>query len=354
MKRNLVKRMSAIALSTLMAGTMMVGCGSSSSGTAGTLTSGVSTDKEVTLKMYLIGDKPADFDEVYNKVNSIMKEEINATLQVNFIPWSDLATKYQLLFQSGEDFDLIFTASGWGYYSQVATKNGFLELTEDMLQEYAPNIYASEPEEGWSQAKIDGKVYMIPNDKNEYGTNVFGVRGDLMAKYGFDSITSYDQLEAFMDAVAAGESSNGIKVIANGGGQNLQWPYMLEKYGFNTISGAPTPTLGFDVNDNSGEVFAFVDTDEYLEYATKMKEFADKGYWAADSISSKATRNDDFEAGKTAVMVWNLGSVANSVKEMNNANPEWNTQLIDLSEGIVIVPFNEFICDTFFNMIFLI
>ena len=196
MKRNLVKRMSAIALSTLMAGTMMVGCGSSSSGTAGTLTSGVSTDKEVTLKMYLIGDKPADFDEVYNKVNSIMKEEINATLQVNFIPWSDLATKYQLLFQSGEEFDLIFTASGWGYYSQVATKNGFLELTEDMLQEYAPNIYASEPEEGWSQAKIDGKVYMIPNDKNEYGTNVFGVRGDLMAKYGFDSITSYDQLEA--------------------------------------------------------------------------------------------------------------------------------------------------------------
>ena len=89
MKRNLVKRMSAIALSTLMAGTMMVGCGSSSSGTAGTLTSGVSTDKEVTLKMYLIGDKPADFDEVYDKVNSIMKEEINATLQVNFIPWSE-------------------------------------------------------------------------------------------------------------------------------------------------------------------------------------------------------------------------------------------------------------------------
>lgn len=100
----------------------------------------------------------------------------------------------------------------------MATKNGFLELSDEMLQEYAPNIYASEPEEGWSQAKIDGKVYMVPNDKSEYGINVFGVRGDLMAKYGFDSITSYDQLEKFMDAVATGESSNGIKVIANGGG----------------------------------------------------------------------------------------------------------------------------------------
>ena len=86
MKRNLVKRMSAIALSTLMAGTMMVGCGSSSSGTAGTLASGVSTDKEVTLKMYLIGDKPADFDEVYDKVNSIMKEEINSNKISIIIP----------------------------------------------------------------------------------------------------------------------------------------------------------------------------------------------------------------------------------------------------------------------------
>ena len=69
MKRNLVKRISAIALSTLMAGTMMIGCGSDSSGSVGTLTSGVSTEKAVTLKMYLIGEKPADFDEVYGKVN---------------------------------------------------------------------------------------------------------------------------------------------------------------------------------------------------------------------------------------------------------------------------------------------
>ena len=59
--------------------------------------------------------------------------------------------------------------------------------------------------------------------------NVFGVRGDLMKKYGIDKITSYDELEKYMDAVATGEKNSGIKVIANGGGQNLQWPYMIEK-----------------------------------------------------------------------------------------------------------------------------
>ena len=131
MIRRTVKKLAAVGLSILMLSTFMVGCGAKDN--SGNVASSSSELKEVKLKMYLIGDKPKDFDSVYEKVNERMKEEINATLEVNFIPWSDMTTKYQLLFQSGEDFDLIFTAAGWGYYSQVATKNGFLELTDELL-----------------------------------------------------------------------------------------------------------------------------------------------------------------------------------------------------------------------------
>lgn len=333
MIRKKMKKLGVLALSTIMAASLFVGCGSTGNNA---VVEEVNTSdlKPVELKMYLIGDKPADFELVYGKVNEIMKEEINATLNVNFLSWADMTTKYQLLFQSGEDFDLIFTAAGWGYYSQVATKNGFLELTEDLLKTYAPNVYANEPEEAWKQAKINGKVYMVPNDRKELGTSIFGVRGDLMAKYGIKSIDNYDKLEAFMAAVAEGEKESGIKVLANGGGQMLQWPYMIERNGFFTVNGAPIPSIGYDVNDNSGNVFAFVDTPEYLEYVKKMKEFADKGYWAADSISSKATRDEDFTAGKTSLMVWNLGTIANKTMDMNKANPEWDAQVVDLSKGI--------------------
>jgi putative aldouronate transport system substrate-binding protein len=323
-----IKKMIATGLTTVLAASIMMGCGSSSSKSVDA--SDPSKLQEVKLKMYLIGDKPKDFDTVYGKVNEIMKKKINATLDVSFLPWSDMTTKYQLLFQSGENFDLIFTAAGWGYYSQVATKNGFYELTDDMLQKYAPNTYKNEPKEAWKQAKVNGKVYMVPSDREEYGTNVYGVRGDLMKKYGIDKIKSYDDLEKYMDAAS---KDTGVKVIANGGGQNLQWPYMLEKYGFTTINGAPSPSIGFKATDTSGNVFAFVDSPEYKEYATKMKEFAKKGYWASDAISSKATRDDDFKAGKTATMVWNTGSVANAVQQMNKSDPTWDAQVVDLSAG---------------------
>lgn len=329
--RKILKRMISVGLTTVIVGTLMMGCGSKAN--VGGANSDPSKLDPVTLKMYLIGDKPKDFDEVYGKVNEIMKEKINATLDISFLPWSDMTTKYQLLFQSGENFDIIFTASSWGYYSQVATKNGFYEITDDMLKEYAPNIYENEPKEAWEQAKINDKIYMIPSDQVEYGTRVFGARGDLMKKYGIEKIENYDDLEAYMDAVSK-DTESGIKVIANGGGQNLQYPYMMEKYAFGGIAGVPTPSIGFDVNDQSGKIFAYVDRPEYLEYAKKMKEFADKGYWSSDSISSKATRDEDFMAGKTATMVWNIGSVADRAERMNKTHPEWDVQVADQTTGI--------------------
>ena len=79
MIRRSIKKLAALGLSMLMLSSFMVGCGVSSS-TDKNVASSSSELKEVKLKMYLIGDKPADFDEVYSKVNEKMKEKINALL----------------------------------------------------------------------------------------------------------------------------------------------------------------------------------------------------------------------------------------------------------------------------------
>lgn len=294
----------------------------------------ISDMEYVQLKMFLIGDKPNDFNDVYDKVNKIMKEKINAELSVEFLSWADMDEKYPLLFQSGEQFDLIFTAESWGHYNEVATRNGFYELTLDMVKEYAPDIYENEPKEAWDQAKVNNKIYMIPGDQIEYGTRVFGIRGDLARKYGIGDINNYDDLEKYMNAVSQDKES-GVKVIANGGGQNLQYPYMLEKNEFQLVEGTPIPTIAYNVKNNNGNIFAVVDTEEYKNYALKMKEFAERGYWSADSIVRKATRDEDFINGKSAVMVWNLGSVADRVERINEKHPQWEAEIVDLSKGVI-------------------
>ena len=87
--------------------------------------SDVDTSEPMELKMYLIGDRTPDFDEVYGKINEILEEKLNCTLSVDFLSWGEHDTKYSLLFSGGEDFDLIFTASSWGHYEQTVALGGF-------------------------------------------------------------------------------------------------------------------------------------------------------------------------------------------------------------------------------------
>jgi putative aldouronate transport system substrate-binding protein len=329
MKKSLKKLTMLVAL-TLSVTSIFTGCKKST--TAENPSAAANTSKEAKLKMYLLGDKPKDYDLVYGEVNKKLKDKINATLDVQFIPWGDLSTKYPLLFSSGEDFDLIFTATGWAFYNQMATRNGFLELTPTLLEKYAPNSWKNEPKIAWDQAKVNGKMYMIPNDQNEYSANVFGIRGDLREKYGISEIKTQADLEKYYDAVVKNEKD--IIPIINGGGQNLQWPLELEGNELSLVKGTSSePLFVFNMKDTSGKIMSMVDTQQFKDYATKMKTYADKGYWSKNSISSKETRDDVFKAGKAASMVWNLGTVAKDITEMNKSHPEWKAELVDINGG---------------------
>ncbi|MDT8718561.1 ABC transporter substrate-binding protein [Clostridium sp. 19966] len=333
MNKVLKKLTLAIALTMTMAAGFS-GCSSKQSSSESSDPSKLSA---VKLKMYLLGDKPKDYDAVYGKVNDIMKKKINATLDVQFISWGDMNTKYPLLFSSGDDFDLIFTASGWCFYNQMAVRNGFSEITTDMLKKDAPNTYKNEPKVAWDQAKVNGKIYMVPNDQgHEYSYNVFAIRGDLREKYGIPEIKSEADLEKYYDAVAKNEK--GIVSLVNGGVQNLYYPYAFEGNGLAVLKGANSnsdnPSLFYKLDDTSGKVVSIVDTDAYKDYVVKMKQFADNGYWSKSSLSSKETRDDAFKAGKAASMVWNIGSAASDAASINAQHPDWKVEIVDIHPGV--------------------
>ncbi len=333
MIKHLSKKIIMAFLTTALTLSTLSGCGKNgnSSGTGkrteGMVYHGQDVSEPLELTMYLIGDKAADFDKVYEKVNEILKKKVNATLNVKYLPWASHDTKYSLLFSSGEDFDLIFTASGWGHYEDTVAKNGFYAMDEDFRKTYAPDIQALLPEIAWEQAEINKQVYMVPNYQHEYGMEVVGVRGDLMEKYHYSDITSPTELEAFLRDVAKNEKD--LKPLGSRNGGDLAGYFFYPKQ-YPLMGGSLGLLFTYNINDNDDSSITYtIDTDDFMNYAKKMREFYKAGFWSADTLSSTEARSDSWQQGRAAIMSWNIGTVTRLAREMNAAHPDWKATFVD-------------------------
>ncbi|CAI6085801.1 ABC transporter substrate-binding protein [Cohnella rhizoplanae] len=284
----------------------------------------IDTSKEVTLKMVLLGAKPADFDEVYGEVNKRMKGKINATLDVSFIDWGEYEQKYPLLFAASEDIDLAFSAN-WNKYSQIATKNGYLELTEEMLQKYAPQTWEKEPKVAWEQAKVNGKVYMVPQDQFEYEHKLVAIRGDLREKYGIPEIKTLDDYHSFLATISSKDKS----IIPSMGAGEGSWLDFTQPNEFYHLS-YPLPIV-YKITDASGKLMSYADTPEYTQYIERMYKAAQAGAWQKDAIVSKLDRKQAFIDGKLASLEWNIGTLTTTKVSIANAHPDWKIEIVDLS-----------------------
>lgn len=345
MKKNVLKKCAAMGLSMAMTAGLLAGCGGSSAGkdqsapaavdTAGTGSTdsaaggrtynGIDISEHVDLKMYLLGDRTPDFDEVYGKINEILEEKLNCSLSVDFLSWGEHDTKYSLLFSSQEDFDLIFTASGWAHYEQTVSLGGFYAMSDEFIQTYAPDIWKVVPEMAWSQAKVDNTIYMVPNYQNEFGQDIVAVRGDLMEKYGFKDIASWDDLRRFYMTIA--ENEDGI--YASQGGPWYQYFHNKGMYGAGGTPNNGELILYNTQNPDNMEFTYIVEWDGFREYCMQAKEMADAGCWSRDVLNSTDERQVGFLNGKSAVMIWNMGSCRGFAKQANTEHPEWKATICD-------------------------
>lgn len=79
--------------------------------------------ERVDLVFYLLGDAPAGLDRVEDKINEILLEKANATVDFQFSTWTDWGEKYKLQLTTG-GVDLIYTAS-WNNFGQLAQSGAF-------------------------------------------------------------------------------------------------------------------------------------------------------------------------------------------------------------------------------------
>jgi len=288
--------------------------------------------QEVKLRMYLLSDKPVDADLVYAEVNKKLKQDINATVEVNFISWAEEPTKYQLIFASGEDFDLVYTAN-WEYYNQMAVKGAFMAITEDMLKKYAPMTWDEVPAGAWEQTKVNGNVYMVPFTKKEYNTYIALIRGDLREKYNLPELTSIENVEKYLETIAANEKDM-VPWADLGSSNSYLIPGLLNLYPNDYGEKGEKSMTYVKQTDKNSKIYSLLDEEFYnslLEAYKKAADWYNKGFWSKSALTNKSYNCDQLVAGKGAFAIENVTNLQKYVDKINLEHPEWKPEVYDVN-----------------------
>jgi ABC-type glycerol-3-phosphate transport system substrate-binding protein len=258
------------------------------------------TSKEVHLVFYAVGTKGPDHERVVQLASDRMKELINTTIEVEILPLSDFQTKYPLALAGGEDVDLIITHPFIGPFTTHADKGAFLELTDEFLKTWMPETMKSQVPQSWGQASYKGKIYQVPRNNSDY-ENAYGVvvRKDMREKYGIGEITTFDEFEKYLFAVAEGEQNTGMYAMYAQPTLPLSMVFLQGLNNWQTVGNAMWDA------DNEGRIkaedlFMSVLTPEYREYCLRMANWAEKGVWPSNAITNVTHLSDLFGESKSA------------------------------------------------------
>lgn len=295
--------------------------GPGASGGSAPAETAASGQKAVVLKGYLLGEAPEGMPEVMARLNEKLKKDINTTIELNYIGWGDVQSKYPLVLASGEDLDFIFSAD-WNYYVQQATKGAFYELTPEELATYMPLKSAAIDPAAWDAARIDGRIFMIPGSTPDRKVSVAVLRKDIMAEAGLTEVKRFSELGPYLEAV---KKNHPDMIGLNLDSQfDLPTPYqylLREKIAYQSApvdSGNPMAQgIAYDYEDASGKLYSMVE-EPYLsaqKYAAHiMKDWYDKGYVNKNPYANKIRSKDNFADGKSAIALGNTNDVASVIE----------------------------------------
>ncbi len=290
------------------------------SGAKGTAGSSSGSDDDpfkdyVELIMYSSGSSGQDKELVMEKFNALLKEKCNTTINVTCLGWDNYRNQYQLILTTGEDADLMYVNPS--LYGQYASTGAFLDLTE-LFPKYMPTVYSYFTEDQLNQAKVDGKLYEIPSYESNFGCSGIFYRQDLGEKYGVGTIDSIESFEAYADAIAANEPA--VRVI-DGNPEQTLFQFFKAYYGFEAIAGSTTSIIMVKSIDDIHDIIAYPFTDEYVEWAHRMKTWQEKGYWSSNALSSTTDPWSSIQIGKSAITQANADGAKNMMKNMETKVP---------------------------------
>ncbi|CAM4181462.1 MAG: extracellular solute-binding protein [Paenibacillus macerans] len=294
----------------------------------------IDTSKFVKISYLVLGDKPKNgqFEKVLAEVNKIMKEKINAELEWKWIEWADWQTKYNLALASGEPYDLITIGTDWLDTWGNAQRGAFMNLDE-LLPKYAPETWKSVPEEDWKESMYNGKIVLIPeNDYTQWVNHGFFYRGDWAKEAGItEPIKDWESIGKYLQYI----KDNKPDVIPWDAASGTQtWGGFVQSSTDELelpISTGFLPVYTAKSYEEKFTVVSPVFEDVFLDYATMMKSWADKGFWREDALNNKNNNRDALKAGLSGLDQHHTQTFSGLRVEMDRLQPGSELQMFPFS-----------------------
>lgn len=318
MKPSLRKHI-ATALAALMLAGAMTGCGntpasesgtSSQAGSQSTASDQVSSGAEdasldeVTLKIYFAGDTPAHVEEVWQNVEELSKDELNAKFDVTFVPGGDYADKMQLQFASGDDFGIYFDANWIALPTML--KNGVLMDVDSLMDQYAPNLKAYLEDEGVLEwAYVDGKLMCVPFDNPSTSRAYVTYREDLREKYDLpEKMETIEDIENYLEVVTANEDILPINNIIGSVMWDNAMNAMSTKYSLDSQFGSSNFDITYVLTDETVTVVPLEQTDAFMEASQIRRRWYEKGWIPSNAMNDTETVNGIDEGKYACTIRW--------------------------------------------------
>lgn len=324
-KRNIVTiGMCAVAAAQLLTGCgakqALVGDGSeqASSYESSENAAGQAEGETVHLKIATCVAAPQNMDEVVAQANEILKEKLNLTIEV--IPLAFDGSKYNLLLTTGNDVDLIYTAS-WAKFQTNALDGAYLPL-KDLIQTEVPELWDSIPQEDWKKCEINGDIYNIPSTSDDLIEIGFTYREDLREKYNLPEINDLASMEAYFAGIKENEPTM-VPCSDRGGRINEMFQLLNGWY-------AMSNNLAYDLKGDQG-VVVYSKTDSFKQGVETARKWVENGWIDSDIISANVDSAGQFLSGKYASTIsYASGEAFNLIySPALTSNPDWEIKMVN-------------------------
>lgn len=270
MKFGKLKKGLALGCAAAMTVGLLSGCGKK----AETNESG---QEVVELTWYQVGDAQKDAQLVLDEVNKYTTEKIGVKLNIIDVGWGDYNQKMQVVINTGDKWDLCFTCSWTNDYLQNAQKGAFLEL-DDLLTKEGKEMYDAIDPRFWEAAKVGGKTYGVPSEKEIGNMPMWVFNKELVEKYDipYTEIETLEDLEPWLATIKENEP-------------DVVPLYLTRDYTAPTYMDKIQDPVGIEYGDAELKVQNVFQTEKMLSTLDTMRKYYQAGYINKDA----ATASDD-------------------------------------------------------------